>query len=62
MQQQQQQQFMQMQQQQQPTVAGGFTTTNITTDHIPQFLDENKSLILKILENQNSGKAGECAE
>ncbi|KAK3031659.1 hypothetical protein RJ639_035027 [Escallonia herrerae] len=27
-----------------------------------QFLDENKSLILKILENQSSGKAGECAE
>ncbi|KAK2970164.1 hypothetical protein RJ640_019632 [Escallonia rubra] len=61
-QQQQQQQFMQMQQQQQPNMAGGFTTTNITTDHIQQFLDENKSLILKILENQSSGKAGECAE
>ncbi|KAK3031669.1 hypothetical protein RJ639_035037 [Escallonia herrerae] len=44
--------------QQQPTAAGGFTTT----DHIQKFLDENKSLILKILENQNSGKAGECAE
>ncbi|GAA0140931.1 transcription cofactor [Lithospermum erythrorhizon] len=27
-----------------------------------QFLDENKSLILKIVENQNAGKMSECAE
>ncbi|KAF8392248.1 hypothetical protein HHK36_022590 [Tetracentron sinense] len=27
-----------------------------------EYLDENKSLILKILENQNSGKLSECAE
>ncbi|KAI5436207.1 hypothetical protein KIW84_022608 [Lathyrus oleraceus] len=35
---------------------------NITTDHIQQYLDENKSLILKIVESQNSGKLTECAE
>ncbi|EPS62268.1 hypothetical protein M569_12524, partial [Genlisea aurea] len=33
-----------------------------TTDHIQQYLDENKSLILKIVESQNSGKISECAE
>ncbi|ONK67379.1 uncharacterized protein A4U43_C06F19560 [Asparagus officinalis] len=27
-----------------------------------EYLDENKQLILAILENQNSGKADECAE
>ncbi|XP_062084438.1 GRF1-interacting factor 1 isoform X2 [Humulus lupulus] len=27
-----------------------------------EYLDENKSLILKIVESQNSGKLGECAE
>lgn len=27
-----------------------------------QYLDENKSLILKIVESQNSGKLSECAE
>lgn len=35
---------------------------NITTDHIQQHLDENKSLILKIVESQNSGKLTEYAE
>uniref|UniRef100_A0A5B7AXT0 Putative GRF1-interacting factor 1-like n=1 Tax=Davidia involucrata TaxID=16924 RepID=A0A5B7AXT0_DAVIN len=35
---------------------------NVTTDHIQQYLDENKSLILKIVESQNSGKLNECAE
>ncbi|CAL5432781.1 unnamed protein product [Camellia sinensis] len=45
---------MQQQQQQQPMV--------MTTDHIQQYLDENKWLILKILENQNSGKLSENAE
>lgn len=29
---------------------------------ILQYLDENKSLILKIVESQNSGKMSECAE
>ncbi|KAJ9564947.1 hypothetical protein OSB04_000913 [Centaurea solstitialis] len=46
----------QMQQQQQ------FNTTSVTTDHIQQYLDENKALILNILENQNTGKFSECAE
>jgi hypothetical protein len=27
-----------------------------------QYLDENKSLILKIVESQNLGKLSECAE
>ncbi|KAL8092606.1 GRF-interacting factor 1-like [Apium graveolens] len=59
-----QQQLMQQQhqQQQQATRGGAYNTTSITTDHIQQYLDENKSLILRILENQNSGKLGECAE
>ncbi|WOH11675.1 hypothetical protein DCAR_0831165 [Daucus carota subsp. sativus] len=35
---------------------------NVTTDHIQQYLDENKSLILRIVESQNSGKLSECAE
>lgn len=56
-----QQQLMHQMQQQQPT--GAFnTTTSITTDHIQQYLDENKALILNILENQNAGKFTECAE
>ncbi|CAL9029379.1 unnamed protein product, partial [Prunus brigantina] len=29
---------------------------------IYQYLDENKSLILKIIESQNTGKLSECAE
>jgi ethanolamine ammonia-lyase large subunit len=28
----------------------------------PQYLDENKQLILAILENQNLGKLAECAQ
>ncbi|CAL5357396.1 unnamed protein product [Camellia sinensis] len=47
--------LMQMQQQQQQPMV-------MTTDHIQQYLDENKWLILKILENQNSGKLSENAE
>ncbi|KAM3338772.1 GRF1-interacting factor 1 isoform X1 [Capsicum galapagoense] len=52
-----QQHLMQMQ----PMMAA-YYPTNVTTDHIQQYLDENKSLILKIVESQNSGKLGECAE
>ncbi|KAA8550781.1 hypothetical protein F0562_002465 [Nyssa sinensis] len=55
-----QQQLMQMQQQHMR--AGGINPGNITTDHIQRYLDENKSLILTILENQNSGKLSECAQ
>ncbi|KAL6518343.1 hypothetical protein OROMI_034044 [Orobanche minor] len=56
-QQQQQQHLMQMQ----PMMAA-YYPTNVTTDLIQQYLDENKSLILKIVENQNSGKMSECAD
>ncbi|GMH10262.1 hypothetical protein Nepgr_012103 [Nepenthes gracilis] len=52
-----QQHLMQMQ----PMMAA-YYSNNVTTDHIQQFLDENKSLILKIVESQNSGKLSECAE
>ncbi|KAJ8536948.1 hypothetical protein K7X08_035349 [Anisodus acutangulus] len=34
----------------------------ITTEQIQKFLDENKNLILAILENQNLGKLSECAQ
>ncbi|CAM8931949.1 unnamed protein product [Rhodiola kirilowii] len=57
MQQQQQQHLMQMQ----PIMSAYYPNT-ITSDHIQQYLDENKSLILKIVESQNSGKLNECAE
>ncbi|GMY20669.1 GRF1-interacting factor 1 isoform X1 [Fagus crenata] len=52
-----QQHLMQMQ----PMMAP-YYPNNVTTDHIQQYLDENKSLILKIVESQNSGKLSECAE
>ncbi|PPS19261.1 hypothetical protein GOBAR_AA01324 [Gossypium barbadense] len=52
-----QQHLMQMQ----PMVSA-YYPNNVTTDHIQQYLDENKSLILKIVESQNSGKWSECAE
>ncbi|KAK4775118.1 hypothetical protein SAY86_010053 [Trapa natans] len=52
-----QQHLMQMQ----PMMAS-YYPNNVTTDHIQQYLDENKSLILKIVESQNSGKLSECAE
>ncbi|KAJ9130951.1 hypothetical protein P3X46_033915 [Hevea brasiliensis] len=34
---------------------------NITTEQIQKYLDENKQLIMAILENQNMGKFAECA-
>ncbi|XP_076924412.1 GRF1-interacting factor 1-like [Bidens hawaiensis] len=47
----------------QPMMAAAYyPTNNVTTDHIQQYLDENKSLILKIVESQNTGKMAECAE
>ncbi|KAA8539018.1 hypothetical protein F0562_025710 [Nyssa sinensis] len=52
-----QQHLMQMQ----PMMAA-YYPNNVTTDHIQQYLDENKSLILKIVESQNSGKLNDCAE
>ncbi|KAL1341707.1 hypothetical protein HN51_028233 [Arachis hypogaea] len=60
MQQQSQQQHL-MQMQMQPMMPP-YYPNNVTTDHIQQYLDENKSLILKIVESQNSGKLSECAE
>ncbi|XP_076936636.1 GRF-interacting factor 1-like [Bidens hawaiensis] len=64
MQQQLMHQMMQQQQQQQQQHTGAFnnTSTCVTTDHIQQYLDENKALILNILENQSTGKFSECAE
>ncbi|KAL3649762.1 hypothetical protein CASFOL_006165 [Castilleja foliolosa] len=52
-----QQHLMQMQ-----PIMAAYYPTNVTTDHIQQYLDENKSLILRIVESQNSGKLSECAE
>ncbi|KAJ7520056.1 hypothetical protein O6H91_20G065200 [Diphasiastrum complanatum] len=37
-------------------------STAITTEHIQKYLDENKQLILAILDNQNLGKLNECAQ
>nr|AFK48066.1 unknown [Lotus japonicus] len=39
-----------------------FPSQNITTEQIQKFLDENKKLILAILDNQNLGKLAECAQ
>ncbi|KAH8965653.1 hypothetical protein BDL97_04G128000 [Sphagnum fallax] len=36
-------------------------SSNITTELIQKYLDENKQLILAILDNQNLGKTNECA-
>ncbi|KAG0479583.1 hypothetical protein HPP92_010103 [Vanilla planifolia] len=48
--------------QMQPMMAAYGSPNQVTTDIIQQYLDENKQLILAILDNQNSGKADECAE
>ncbi|KAK1577694.1 hypothetical protein Q3G72_023935 [Acer saccharum] len=34
---------------------------NLTTEQIQKYLEENKQLIMVIMENQNLGKAAECA-
>ncbi|KAG7028524.1 GRF1-interacting factor 3 [Cucurbita argyrosperma subsp. argyrosperma] len=39
-----------------------FPPTNITSEQIQKYLDENKKLILAILDNQNLGKLNECAQ
>uniref|UniRef100_A0A6M2F8V7 SS18 N-terminal domain-containing protein n=1 Tax=Populus davidiana TaxID=266767 RepID=A0A6M2F8V7_9ROSI len=39
-----------------------FPPTNITTEQIQGYLDENKRLILAIWDNQNLGKLAECAQ
>ncbi|GAV82898.1 SSXT domain-containing protein [Cephalotus follicularis] len=43
-------------------VMPSFPPTNITTEQIQKYLDENKKLILAILDNQNLGKLSECAQ
>ncbi|XP_075484447.1 GRF1-interacting factor 3-like isoform X1 [Primulina tabacum] len=43
-------------------VMQSFPPTNITTEQIQKYLDENKKLILAILDNQNLGKLAECAQ
>ncbi|XP_042375213.1 GRF-interacting factor 1-like [Zingiber officinale] len=53
-----QQHLMQMQ----PMMAAYASPNQVTTDIIQQYLDENKQLILAILDNQSAGKADECAE
>ncbi|ESQ37781.1 hypothetical protein EUTSA_v10028952mg [Eutrema salsugineum] len=45
-----------------PMVPSSFPPTNITTEQIQKYLDENKKLIMAILENQNLGKLAECAQ
>ncbi|KAL1198077.1 GRF1-interacting factor 3 [Cardamine amara subsp. amara] len=45
-----------------PMVLPTFPPTNITTEQIQKCLDENKKLIMAILENQNLGKLAECAQ
>ncbi|XP_068635308.1 GRF1-interacting factor 1-like isoform X2 [Aristolochia californica] len=52
-----QQHLMQMQ-----PVMSTYNPNAVTTDIIQQYLDENKQLILTILENQNTGKLSECAQ
>ncbi|KAK4774632.1 hypothetical protein SAY86_009567 [Trapa natans] len=53
---------MQQQQQQQQPMIPVFPPTNITTEQIQKYLEENKKLILAILDNQNLGKLAECAQ
>ncbi|KAH9322429.1 hypothetical protein KI387_017068, partial [Taxus chinensis] len=53
-----QQHLMQMQ----PMMAAAYASNTITTDHIQKYLDENKQLILAIMDNQNLGKLNECAQ
>ncbi|KAM1470388.1 hypothetical protein TB2_040891 [Malus domestica] len=43
-------------------VMPSFPPTNITTEQIQKYLDDNKKLILAILDNQNLGKLAECAQ
>ncbi|KAG5231512.1 GRF1-INTERACTING FACTOR family protein [Salix suchowensis] len=51
-----------MQQPPQMIPVSSFPPTNITTEQIQKYLDENKRLILAILDNQNLGKLAECAQ
>eukprot|EP00249_Psilotum_nudum_P005949 c19347_g1_i1 orf=273-1001(+) len=54
-----------MQQPQQQHISphmGAYSPHNVTTEVIQKYLDENKQLILAILDNQNLGKLNECAQ
>ncbi|XP_068650853.1 GRF1-interacting factor 2-like isoform X2 [Aristolochia californica] len=53
---------MQQQRAMVPQMPALFPASNITTEQIQSFLDENKKLILAILDNQNLGKLSECAQ
>ncbi|TMW90616.1 hypothetical protein EJD97_015468 [Solanum chilense] len=48
--------------QQPPSMMPSFPSANITTEQIQKYLDENKTLILAILDHQNLGKLAECAQ
>ncbi|CAN4087084.1 unnamed protein product [Withania somnifera] len=43
-------------------VMPSFPPANITVEQIQKYLDENKTLILAILDHQNLGKLAECAQ
>ncbi|XP_026439762.1 GRF1-interacting factor 1-like [Papaver somniferum] len=43
-------------------MAAAYNPNNLTSEQIQQYLDENKSLIIKILENQTTGNVSELAE
>ncbi|XP_059667302.1 GRF1-interacting factor 2-like [Cornus florida] len=49
-------------QQQTLITPSSFSPNNITTEQIQKYLDENKNLILAILEYQKLGKLAECAQ
>ncbi|KAJ6818095.1 GRF1-interacting factor 2-like [Iris pallida] len=53
---------MQQHHQQQMPAMGAMPPVVITTEQIQKYLDENKQLILAILDNQNLGKLSECAQ
>lgn len=54
--------MQQQQQQQQPQpMMPSFPQSNITTEQIQKYLDDNKKLILAIMDNQNHGKLTDCA-
>ncbi|XP_065857852.1 GRF1-interacting factor 2-like [Euphorbia lathyris] len=52
---------MQQQPQMMPMMPS-YPPANITTEQIQKYLDENKKLIMAILDNQNLGKLAECAQ
>lgn len=57
-----------MQQQQQQTSLNSahpphpYASNSITTDQIQKYLDENRDLILAIMENQNLGRLADCGQ